>query len=230
MQQAIKVLLVDDQILFREGLAQLLSSQEDMDIVGEAGNGLEAVEKARELRPDLIVMDIRMPGMNGLEATRIIKTDLPDTRIVMLTVSDSDEDLFQAIKHGAIGYLLKNLKARRLFDQLRSAYRGEAALSPYLAMRVLEEFARERRREEATTSYRGRLTDREKGVLQLVVNGLTNKEIGNQVGIAESTVKRHIHNILEKLQMENRVQAAAYAVRSGLVGTGEEGSFSAGQG
>jgi RNA polymerase sigma factor (sigma-70 family) len=213
---------VDDQVLFREGLAQLLSSQEDMQVVGEAGDGLEAVEKARQLRPDLIIMDIRMPGMNGLEATRLIKTALPESRVVMLTVSDSDEDLFQAIKYGAIGYLLKNLKARRLFDQLRSACRGEAALSPYLAMRVLEEFARERRREETATSYRSRLTEREREVLQLVVNGLTNKEIGNQVGIAESTVKRHIHNILEKLQMENRVQAAAYAVRSGLVSTGSE--------
>jgi two-component system nitrate/nitrite response regulator NarL len=228
MQQSIRVLLVDDQVLFREGLAQLLSSQEDMQIVGEAGDGLEAVEKAKELRPDLIIMDIRMPSMNGLEACRLIKLALPDTRIVMLTVSDSDEDLFQAIKYGATGYLLKNLKARRLFDQLRSAYRGEAALSPYLAMRVLEEFARERRREETTTGYRGRLTDREKEILQLVVNGLTNKEIGSQVGIAESTVKRHIHNILEKLQMDNRVQAAAYAVRSGLVSS--EDATSADQG
>jgi two-component system nitrate/nitrite response regulator NarL len=228
MQQSIRVLLVDDQVLFREGLAQLLSSQEDMQIVGEAGDGLEAVEKAKELRPDLIVMDIRMPSMNGLEACRAIKLALPETRIVMLTVSDSDEDLFQAIKYGATGYLLKNLKARRLFDQLRSAYRGEAALSPYLAMRVLEEFARERRREETTSGYRGRLTDREKEILQLVVNGLTNKEIGGQVGIAESTVKRHIHNILEKLQMDNRVQAAAYAVRSGLVSS--EDMMSADQG
>jgi two-component system NarL family response regulator len=133
---------------FREGLAQLLSSQEDMQVVGEADDGLEAVEKAKELRPDLVIMDIRMPNMNGLEACRLIKAALPDTRVVMLTVSDSDEDLFQAIKFGAIGYLLKNLKARRLFDQLRSAYRGEAALSPFLAMRVLEEFARERQREE----------------------------------------------------------------------------------
>jgi two-component system NarL family response regulator len=228
MQQSIRVLLVDDQVLFREGLAQLLSSQEDMQVVGEAGDGLEAVEKAKELRPDLIIMDIRMPSMNGLEACRLIKIALPDTRIVMLTVSDSDEDLFQAIKFGAIGYLLKNLKARRLFDQLRSAYRGEAALSPYLAMRVLEEFARERRHEETTTGSRGRLTDREKEILQLVVNGLTNKEIGSQVSIAESTVKRHIHNILEKLQMDNRVQAAAYAVRSGLVSS--EDTTSAGQG
>jgi len=228
MQQSIRVLLVDDQVLFREGLTQLLSSQEDMQVVGEAGDGLEAVEKAKELRPDLIIMDIRMPNMNGLEACRLIKIALPDTRIVMLTVSDSDEDLFQAIKFGAIGYLLKNLKARRLFDQLRSAYRGEAALSPYLAMRVLEEFARERRREETTTGSRGRLTDREKEMLQLVVNGLTNKEIGSQVGIAESTVKRHIHNILEKLQMDNRVQAAAYAVRSGLVSS--EDTTSAGHG
>jgi len=229
MEQPIRVLLVDDQVLFREGLTQLLASQKDMQVVGEASDGLEAVEKAKELRPDLVIMDIRMPNMNGLEACRLIKAVLPDTRVVMLTVSDSDEDLFQAIKFGAIGYLLKNLKAGRLFDQLRSAYRGEAALSPFLAMRVLEEFARERRREETSTGFRGRLTEREKGVLQLVVSGLTNKEIGAKVGIAESTVKRHIHNILEKLHMDNRVQAAAYAVRSGLVSAGPEEGASGSQ-
>lgn len=212
-----RVLLVDDQALFREGIAQLLSTQPDLEVVGEAADGAQAIEMVRDLRPDLVLMDIQMPRMSGLEATVRIKEEFPDTRIVMLTVSDADDDLFEAIKNGASGYLLKNIKAVRFFEQLRGVLRGEAALTPYLASRILQEFARQRQREEVMTGYPGGLTEREKEVLQFVVEGYSNKEIGGFLSIAESTVKRHLHNILEKLQMENRVQAAAYAVRTGLV-------------
>lgn len=212
---AAKVILADDQVLFREGIAQLLASQEDMRVVAEAGDGRQAVDLALSHRPDLVLMDIRMPHMDGLEATRQIKEALPDTKVIILTVSETDDDLFEAIKAGADGYLLKNLKAARLFAQLRGVLQGEAALSPYLATRVLQEFARQRRPDEGA-AQRGGLTDREKEVLQLVVEGCSNREIGLSLSIAESTVKRHLHNILEKLQMQNRVQAAAYAVRSGL--------------
>lgn len=218
-----RVLIVDDQVLFREGLAGLIGAQADFEVVGEAGDGEEAVALAREVQPDLVLMDIRMPKMTGLEATRIIRGEAPSARIVILTVSDDDDDLFEAIKAGAIGYLLKNLKARLLFDRLRGAVRGEAALSPLLAARVMDEFARQRRSEKAVPEAPG-LTDREKTVLQLVINGSSNKEIGAKLEIAESTVKRHLHNILEKLHLENRVQAAAYAVRKGLIDGPQEGT------
>ena len=213
----IRVLVVDDQVLFREGLANLLSSQEDIAAIGDAGDGLEAIEKAHQLQPDLVLMDINMPRLNGLEATRRIRAELPEIKIVILTVSDADDDLFEAIKAGAIGYLLKNLKAQSLFERLRGAMRGEAALSPLLAAKVLEEFARQRQREAQAKDDQGGLTDREREVLQLVMDGASNKDIANTLCIAESTVKRHLHNILEKLHLENRVQAAAYAVRKGLI-------------
>ncbi|MCL4508578.1 MAG: response regulator transcription factor [Chloroflexi bacterium] len=213
----IRVLVVDDQVLFREGIVNLLASQDDVTVIGEAGDGLDAIEKAYQLQPDLILMDVNMPRLGGLEATRRIKLELPEIKVVILTVSDADDDLFEAIKAGAIGYLLKNLKAQNLFDRLRGAMRGEAALTPLLAAKVLEEFARQRQRESQSKDSDEGLTDREREVLQLVIDGASNKDIANTLCIAESTVKRHLHNILEKLHLENRVQAAAYAVRKGLI-------------
>ncbi len=211
---AARVILADDQVLFREGVAQLLAAQDDVRVVAEAGDGQQAVDLAMSYRPDLILMDINMPRMNGLEATRRIKEALPETRIIILTVSETDDDLFEAIKAGADGYLLKNLKASRLFEKLRGVLSGEAALTPYMATRVLQEFARLSR--SGGAAQQGGITEREKEVLQLVVEGCSNREIGLSLSIAESTVKRHLHNILEKLQMQNRAQAAAYAVRTGL--------------
>lgn len=217
---SLRLLIVDDQALFREGLASLLGSQEDITVVGQAGDGIEAVELVRALQPDLVLMDVNMPQMNGLEATREILRESPSVRIVILTVSDDDDDLFAAIKAGAVGYLLKNMRADSLFERLRGAIRGEAALSPILAARVLEEFARQRQPENSAAkppSESSELSVRERSVLQLVINGASNREIAAELDIAESTVKRHLHNILEKLHLENRIQAAAYAMRKGLI-------------
>jgi DNA-binding NarL/FixJ family response regulator len=209
-----RILIADDHILFRKGLAQLLNSQPDFQVIGEAGDGLEAREKARELMPDLILMDIEMPRCDGREATRLIKAELPYITIVILTVSDDEQDLFSAIKNGAQGYLLKKIDPQDLFEQLRGLARGEAAISRLMANKILREFARES--PSAACNTDSLLTDREQQVLLLVARGLTNRDIGAKLVIAENTVKNHLRNILTKLHLENRVQAAAYALREGL--------------
>ena len=215
------VLLVDDHALFRQGLAGLLSSQDGIEVVGEAADGAEALEKARELVPDLILMDINMPTVNGLEATRLIKGELPHTRIVMLTVSEDDHDLFEAVKNGAEGYLLKTLKATELFELLKGVFQGEAPISPTMARKLLSEFAQLSRHQnhesDGDHGAADSLTRREREVLQYLSDGAPDKEIANRLCISQRTVKNHVHNILEKLQLQNRVQAAAYALREGLV-------------
>jgi two-component system nitrate/nitrite response regulator NarL len=216
--EPIRVLLVDDHLLFRSGLASLIDPLEDMEVVGEAGDGREALERARELMPDLILMDIQMPGWDGLKATRLIKEEMPYVKIVMLTVSDDDKDLFEAIKSGAQGYLLKNLSSEELLEMLRGVYRGEAPISGLTAARILDEFARLAQKETWVPNSGESLTPREREVLQLVAQGATNKEIASQLFIAENTVKNHLRNILAKLHLQNRVQAAAYALREGLIG------------
>jgi DNA-binding NarL/FixJ family response regulator len=214
-----RILLVDDHILFRKGIASLLDSQPDFEVVGEADDGCQALEKARELMPDLILMDITMPRCNGREATRLIKQEMPYVKIVMLTVSDEDEDLFDAIRNGAIGYLLKNLKPEELFEMLRGISRGEAPISRLMASKILREFARPSTvlTGSSASGTKDGLTAREREVLQLVTVGMTNKEIAANLHIAENTVKNHLRNILEKLHLQNRAQAAAYAIREGLV-------------
>ncbi len=216
--EPIRVLLVDDHALFRKGLASLIAPLEDMEVVGEAGDGREALERARELMPDLILMDIQMPGWDGLKAMRLIKEQMPYVKIVMLTISDDDTDLFEAIKSGAEGYLLKNIAPEELFEMLRGVYRGEAPISGLTAARILDEFARLAQKESWVPSSGESLTPREKEVLQLVSRGATNKEIASRLFIAENTVKNHLRNILAKLHLQNRVQAAAYALREGLIG------------
>jgi len=217
MNEPVRVLLADDHTLFRQGIKYGLSTRPDMEIVAEACDGLEAIELARETIPDVILMDIAMPRCNGIEATRQIKRELPSVKIVILTVSDEENDLFDAIKSGADGYLLKDLKASELFDMLHIIVRGEVLLSGVVAGRILEEF----RSHPATDSPRGEITDplspRELEVLQLVVDGATNNEIASALVISEGTVKNHLKNILEKLHLRNRIQAAVYAVREGLV-------------
>ncbi len=209
-----RILLADDHILFRKGLAQLLNSQPDFQVIGEAADGLEALERARELMPDLILMDIDMPRCDGREATRLIKAEMPYVVIVILTVSDDEQDLFAAIKNGAQGYLLKKIDPADLFEQLRGLALGEAALSRLMANKILREFARAE--PEPPRTGDDPLTGRERQVLQLVARGLTNREIAETLVIAENTVKNHLRNILSKLHLDNRVQAAAYALREGL--------------
>lgn len=217
-----RVLLADDHALFRAGIASLLSAW-GMEVVGEAGDGIEALELARKTKPDLVLMDIGMPVCNGLEATKLIKTELPETTIVMVTVSDEDADLFEAIKAGATGYLLKNMSEEEFSRTLDAIAEGEPALSPGLAARILDELARrsgERREDERGPE----LSDREREVLTLVAEGATNREIAERLVISENTVSFHVKNILAKLHLKNRAQAAAYAIRSGLVKVSSEQS------
>jgi DNA-binding NarL/FixJ family response regulator len=215
----IRILLVDDHDLFREGLAGIISTQPDLQIIGEAGDGLEAIVKARELKPDLIMMDIQMPGCDGLEATQKIKRELPEIVIVMLTVRDEEEKLFEAIRSGAQGYLLKNIRSHDLLDGLRGAMRGEAAISPILAGRMLEEFRRLSQYEprEAIRDELAMLTLREKDVLSLVSQGKSDKEIATLLSISLHTVKSHLRNILAKLQVNTRREAAWLAKNKGLL-------------
>lgn len=212
-----KVLLVDDHSIFLEGLQSLLQAR-GIEVAGTAKDGLEALEKARLLHPDIILMDIAMPGFSGLEAIHPIKAEMPEVKIVMLTSFDDDENLFKAVKRGASGYLLKNLNAEDLFNMLYALERGEAPLSPGLAARLLEEFARQAdkkkpdissEREETT----GKLTQRQTDVLNLVAKGMTYKEVGAALDLSERTIKYHMGKILELLHLENRAQVIAYAAR-----------------
>ncbi len=211
-----RVLLADDHALFRAGIAGLLRAW-GIDVVGEANDGLEALAQARRLHPDLVLMDIKMPRSNGLEATRLIKTEMPDVKIVILTVSEEDEDLFEAIKSGAQGYLLKNMSEEDFSHTLTSIAAGETPFSRGVAVRVLDEFARLAREPRAKESEEDELTERERDVLHLVAGGSTNREIAACLYVTESTVNFHMKNILSKLHLKNRAQAIAYAIRTGLL-------------
>ena len=211
-----RVLLADDHDLLREGLVVILASQPDMEVVGEASDGMEAIVKAKELRPDLILMDIQMPACDGLEATRQIKKELPETTIVMLTVRDEEEKLFEAIKNGAQGYLLKNIRSKQMLEMLRGALRGEGAMHPYRAGCVLEEFRRlSQIPQPENEQVEELLTTREQEVLNLVAQGMSDKEIAVELNISLYTVKSHLRNILSKLQVSSRREAARIARAKG---------------
>ncbi len=211
-----RVLLADDHPLFLDGLEDLLASN-GFEVAGTARDGLEAAEKARTLRPDAILMDIRMPRLDGLAAVRAIKAEMPEVKIVMLTISEADDDLFEAIKSGASGYLLKSQSAEELLALLRGVERGEAVFSPGLAARILQEFGRQASALEEKRQSAG-LSEREREVLTLVAQGLKYKEVAAKLFLSERTIKYHMGQILERLHLKNRAQVVEYARRTGLTG------------
>lgn len=213
-----RILLADDHTLFREALAGILTNQPDMEVVGEARDGLEAVVKAQALRPDLVLMDVQMPGLDGIEATRQIRLTLPETIVVMLTVRDDEEKLLRALKAGAQGYLLKDIRAHEMLAMVRGALRGEAALSPRLAGLMLAEFRRLSQQVPAEDPA-GEivLTRREREVLEMVAQGASDKEIAEALVVSLYTVKSHMRSILARLQVSSRQEAARLARRKGLV-------------
>ena len=214
-QRPIRVLLVEDHALFRKAVAQLLRSEPDVELAGEAANGPEAIRQAVAGNPDIILMDNALPEMDGLETTRRIKALLPETRVVMLTASDADDMLFEALRSGAQGYLLKEVDAETLIRTVRAVGKGEAYLPGPLAAKVLAEFARPASR-PVGDSPSPVLSPREEAVLEHVAHGKSNKEIAAVLGVAENTVRNHLRHILRKLHLANRVQAATYALRQGL--------------
>ena len=212
-----RVLIADDHPLFRDGLRSLLEAR-GIDVVGEARHGREAVEQTRRLRPEVVLMDLNMPELGGLAATRLISAEQPEVRVVVLTASEDDADLFEAIKSGAQGYLFKNLDSEEFFRLLEGVARGEPALTPSLARKLLGEFARPPARAQPEVEGPQALTEREREVLDLLVQGITsNRELAERLVVSENTVKYHLRNILDKLHVQNRAQVVAYAVRHGLV-------------
>ena len=212
-----RVVLVDDHDLFRTGLRNLLAEQEGVQIVGEADNGTEALRLVRELSPDVVVMDLNMPGISGIEATRQIAMFAPLTRVLVLTISDRDADVMDAILAGACGYLLKDASIAELLHGIRAAAAGESLVSPAIAAKVLQLIRASGASRYEAGLIQSELSDRELDVLKLVANGKDNAQIAADLFISPKTVKNHISNILMKLQIENRIQAAVYAVRSGIV-------------
>ncbi len=215
----IKVLLVDDHTLFRRGVAAVLANEEGLEVVGEAADGLEAIEKAKEIAPDVILMDLNMPRCSGLEAIQALQAEMPQVNILVLTVSEMEADLFAAVKFGATGYLLKKAEPEELVHAIISIAQGGVIVSPLMATKLLTEFkdlsagVERKPVEEANAD----LSPREGEVLQLVAQGATNKEIAESLFISENTVKTHLKSSMEKLHLANRSQAAAYAVKRGLV-------------
>jgi DNA-binding NarL/FixJ family response regulator len=206
-----RILIADDHALFRDGLRSLLGTQ-NHEVIAEAKNGREAIDLTKRLEPDLVLMDLSMPEMDGLTATRTLTADVPGVKVVILTASEDDASLFDAIKAGAQGYLLKNLEADDFFAMLDRASRGEPALTPALARKLLQEFAKPP--EAAPGANEDELTVREREVLELMVEGVTsNRKLAKRLGVSENTVKFHVRNILDKLRLHNRAEAVGYALR-----------------
>lgn len=216
---SIRVLLVDDQALFREGLRTLLSFHSDIEIVGEAGDGREALDLAGTQKPDVVLMDLRMPILDGVAATRRLKESAPATRVIVLTTFDDDETVFDGLRAGAVGYLLKDVSSDKLVEAIRATARGESFLQPSIAAKVLAEFNRleERPPLPLQPELVEPLSERELEILQLVASGASNREIANHLFITEGTVKNHVTNILGKLGVRDRTQAALRAREMGLI-------------
>jgi len=218
MDKKIKVLIVDDHRIVREGLSAILETKEEIHIVGEAGDGGEAVEKARQLLPDVIVMDVSMPGMTGVEATRIIKREMPHIGIIALTMYEDQQYIFDLVRAGATGYLLKDSDSTEIVSAIRAVFKGESLIHPSVASKILAEFsllAEGKGRKKSFLEHD--LTEREVTVLRLVADGKTNKEIANVLDLSEKTVKNHVRNIFHKLHVYDRTAAAILAIRKGII-------------
>ena len=219
----IRILIADDHHLFREGLTRILNDAPGITVVASASSGEEAIANAAELKPDVVLMDVNMPGIGGVEATRQLHASHPEAHVLMLTVSEQDSDLFAAIRAGARGYLLKNTTSHELITAIQRVHAGEAVVTPVMAAKLLDEFASlppstgSTPKRRALESSKEALTDREYDVLRLVARGLSNKEIGKALSISPHTVKAHLRSILDKLHLRSRVEAAAWAVRRGLL-------------
>ena len=213
----VKVLVVDDHTLFRRGIAAVLANQESLEVVGEALDGLEAIEKTKEIAPDVVLMDLNMPRCSGLEAIQALQAEMPQVNVLVLTVSDKEADLFAAMKFGARGYILKNTEPDELIHAILHIAQGGVIVSPLMATKLLTEFKDLSAGVERESTQEDVLSPREGEVLQLVAQGASNKKIADSLFISENTVKTHLRNIMEKLHLANRSQAAAYAVQKGLV-------------
>ena len=218
--EPIRAMIVDDHALFRRGLEMVLEEEPDIELVGQASDGAEAVEKAAESLPDVVLMDIRMPRSSGIEACRAMKEAAPSAKIVILTISDEEEDLFEAIRAGASGYLLKDIPLDEVADAVRAVHGGQSLINPSMAGKLLTEFATLAKRDDEERAQElpaPRLTEREMQVLKLVARGMNNRDIAKELFISENTVKNHVRNILEKLQIHSRMEAVMVAVREKLI-------------
>lgn len=215
MSEKIRVLIVDDHTLFRSGIKSLLQRHDEFDVVDEAGDGLEGIKRAKSLKPDIVLLDLHMPGIGGLEAVKTIVEEVPDTNVLMLTVSEDAEDLLDTLKAGATGYLLKNIETETLIDAIRRAARGESIISPKMTAKLIQG-VRNQTRPAPGPAEKEKLSPREREILSCLARGESNKEIARTLELAESTVKIHVQNIFKKLNLSSRVQAAVYAVEHGF--------------
>ncbi|MDP2238725.1 MAG: response regulator transcription factor [Burkholderiales bacterium] len=214
----IRIFLIDDHNLFRSGVKALLARQSDFEVVGEAADGLEGLKRAKGLKPDVVLLDLNMPGISGREAVKMLVEELPQTQVLMLTVSEDAEDLIDTLKSGARGYLLKNIDADYLVDSIRRAARGEAVMSPQMTHKLVQGLQANGREVELPRSgEKDKISPRERDILALLARGASNKEMARELQLAESTIKIHVQNILRKLNLSSRVQAAVYAVEHGIV-------------
>ena len=214
----IRILIVDDHTLFRSGIRLALQRHEEFEVVGEAGDGLEGIKRARQLKPDVVLLDLHMPGTGGLEALRVLAEDVPETQVVMLTVSEDSEDLLETLRAGARGYLLKNIDTEFLLESIQRAARGESVMSPQMAQKLADSLRVPPKDSAAAMGVSpDKLSPREREIIVMLAHGSSNKEIAGVLNLSESTIKIHVQGILRKLNIAKRVQAAVYAVEHGLI-------------
>jgi len=214
----IRILIVDDHTLLRGGIKLALQRHDGVEVVGEAGDGLEGIKRAKQLKPDVVLLDLHMPGTSGLEALRVLVEDVPETQVVMLTVSEDAEDLLETLRAGARGYLLKNIDTGFLLESIQRAARGESVMSPQMAQKLADSLRTPPKEDAAAVDVNpGKLSPREREIIVMLAHGSSNKEIARVLNLSESTIKIHVQGILRKLNIAKRVQAAVYAVAHGLI-------------